>query len=49
VLVSETRVAPVGRQGRIGLLAVRPLIAASQHLIGSEPLTIAVKRAEEGG
>ena len=48
-LVSETRVAPVGRQGRIGLLAVRPLIVGSQHLIGSEPLTIAVKRAEAGG
>jgi hypothetical protein len=47
-LVSETRVAPVGRQGQIGLLAVRPLIAASQHLIGSEPLTIAVRRAEAG-
>lgn len=47
-LVSETRVAPVGRQGRIGLLAVRPLIAASQHLIGSEPLAIAVRRAEAG-
>jgi hypothetical protein len=45
-LFSETRVAPVGRQGRIGLLAVRPLIVASQHLIGSEPLTIAVRRAE---
>jgi hypothetical protein len=45
-LVSETRVAPVGRQGQIGLLAVRPLIVASQHLIGSEPLTIAVRRAE---
>jgi len=45
-LVSETRVAPVGRQGRIGLLAVRPLIVASQNLIGSEPLTIAVRRAE---
>jgi hypothetical protein len=47
-LVSETRVAPVGRQGRIGLLAVRPLIVASQNLIGSEPLTIAVRRAEAG-
>ncbi|MDX6655972.1 MAG: hypothetical protein QOH62_765 [Solirubrobacteraceae bacterium] len=45
-LVSETRVAPVGRQGRIGLLAVRPLIVASQNLIGSEPLTLAVRRAE---
>jgi hypothetical protein len=47
-LVSETRVAPVGRQGRVGMLAVRPLIVASQNLIGSEPLTIAVRRAEAG-
>jgi hypothetical protein len=47
-IVSETRVAPVGRQGRIGLLAVRPLIVASQHVIGTEPLTLAVRRAEAG-
>ena len=47
-LVSETRVAAIGRQGHIGLLAVRPLIVASQHLIGSEPLAIAVRRAEAG-
>jgi hypothetical protein len=48
-LVSETRVAPVDRQGRLGLLAVRPLIAAFHNLIASEPLTIAVRRAEEKG
>jgi hypothetical protein len=46
VLISETRVAPVDRQGRLGLLAVRPLIAAFHHLIASEPLTVAVRRAE---
>jgi hypothetical protein len=49
VLASETRVASVDRQGRLGLLAVRPLIAAFHHLIASEPLAIAVRRAEEQG
>jgi hypothetical protein len=43
-LVSETRVAAVDRRGRLGLLAVRPLISASQNLIGSEALDIAVRR-----
>ena len=45
-LVSETRVAPVDRQGRLGLLAVRPLIRAFHYLIASEPLKVAVRRAE---
>ena len=45
-LVSETRVAPVDRQGKIGLLAVRPLVAAFHNLIGGEPLALAVRRAE---
>jgi hypothetical protein len=48
-LVSEIRVAPVDRQGRVGLLAVRPLIAAFHQLIASEPLTLAVRRAEAAG
>src|SRR5437763_15907658 len=47
VLVSETRVAAVDRQGRLGLLAVRPLITAFHHLIASEPLRLAVRRAEQ--
>jgi hypothetical protein len=45
-LVSETRVAPVDRRGRLGLLAVKPLIAASQSLIGSEALDVAVRRTK---
>jgi hypothetical protein len=47
-LVSESRVAAVDVQGRIGLAAVRPLIAASHHLIASEGIDAAVRRAESG-
>jgi hypothetical protein len=48
VISSETRVAPVDRAGRRGLVAVRPLIATFNHLIGGEALTLAVRRAESG-
>lgn len=44
-LVSEVRVDPVDRQARLGLRLVRPLIAASEHLIGAEPLEIACAAA----
>lgn len=46
-LVSEVRVDTVDRQARIGLRLVRPLIAASEHLIGSEPLAIAAAAAAD--
>jgi hypothetical protein len=45
-LVSETRVDAVDRQARLGLAAIRPLIATSHGLIGSEALEIAIKRAQ---
>jgi len=45
-LVSETRVAAVDRRARLGLAALRPLIASSQNLIGREGIEIAIKRAE---
>ena len=45
-LSAEVRVAPVGAQGRFGLAAVRPLIAAFHALIGSDGLGAAVRRAE---
>jgi hypothetical protein len=48
-LVNETRVDVVGRRGRWGLAAVRPLIVASQGLIGSDGIAAAVRRAEEAG
>lgn len=45
-LSAEVRVAPIGSQGRFGVAAVRPLIAAFQQLIGSDGLAAAVRRAE---
>ncbi|MGO9898487.1 MAG: hypothetical protein ACLP0J_02070 [Solirubrobacteraceae bacterium] len=45
-LLSETRVWVRGREARLGLAAVRPLISTFNSLIGSEALSIAVQRAE---
>lgn len=47
-LCSETRVDVGGMQARLGFQLVRPLVGRFQHLIGSEPLEIAVRRAERG-
>jgi hypothetical protein len=47
-LCSETRVAAVGTQGRLGVAAVRPLIRGFHHLVGSDGLAVAVRRAERG-
>lgn len=47
VLASETRVAPVGRQGSLGVSAVRPLVSAFGHLIGSDGMEAAVRLAEQ--
>jgi hypothetical protein len=44
-LVSETRVGAGDRLARLGLAAVRPLIAASNHLIAVEGLERAISRA----
>jgi hypothetical protein len=46
VLVSETRVAAVDRRARLGLAVVKPLIAASHNLIGSDGINAAVRQAE---
>jgi hypothetical protein len=43
-LSSEVRVKAFDLEGRLGLAAVRPLVAAFQHLIGSEALEAAVGR-----
>jgi hypothetical protein len=48
-LVSETRVAAVDRRARFGLAAVRPLIIASHHLIGTDGIAVAARRAERRG
>ncbi|MGH2915068.1 MAG: hypothetical protein ACRDMX_08770 [Solirubrobacteraceae bacterium] len=45
-LESETRVQAFGAQGRLGLAAVRPLVAAFGPLVGSEAIAAAVRRAE---
>ncbi len=45
-LVSETRVAAVDRRARLGLAVVKPLIATSHNLIGSDGIDIAIKRAQ---
>jgi hypothetical protein len=45
-LVAEARVEPVGAQGRLGVAAVRPVVRAFQHLVGSDGINAAVRRAE---
>jgi hypothetical protein len=46
-LVSETRVQAFGVQGRLGIRAVRPLVGAFQHLIGSDGMEAAIRLAEQ--
>jgi len=46
-LNAEIRVQPFGAQGRVGVAAVRPLVAAFGNLVGSEGIAAAVRRAEE--
>ena len=46
VLASESRVQPIGAQGRIGLGAVRPLIRGFHNLVGSDGIEAAVRLAE---
>lgn len=47
-LASETRVAAIGLQGRLGVRAVRPLVKRFQHLVGREGIEAAVRSAESG-
>ena len=47
-LAAEARVQGLGSQGRLGVAAVRPLVRAFQNLVGSEGITAAVRRAEQG-
>jgi hypothetical protein len=48
-LCTEARVEALGVQGQVGVAAVRPLVRGFQHLIGSEALRAATRRAESGG
>jgi hypothetical protein len=45
-LTTEARVEAFGVQGRLGVRAVRPLVARFQHLIGSDGIEAAVRQAE---
>ncbi len=45
-LAAEARVEAIGTQGRLGVAAVRPVVRAFQHLVGSEAINAAVRRAE---
>jgi hypothetical protein len=45
-LRTEARVEALGVQGQVGVAAVRPLVRGFQHLIGSEALRAAARRAE---
>ncbi len=47
-LASEARVKPIGVQGSIGVAAVRPIVRTFQHLVASEGIRAAVRRAEAG-
>lgn len=46
VLRAEVRVEAIGAQGRVGVAAVRPLVAGFGYLVGSDGIDLAVKRAE---
>lgn len=47
-LAAEARVGAVGAQGRVGVAAVRPVVRAFQHLVGSDGIAAAVRLAERG-
>lgn len=44
-LISEVRIAASDRRGRLLLRGVEPFIAAFQGLVGTEPLSLAARRA----
>lgn len=46
VLNVEARVEALGTQGRLGVASVRPLVRGFQHLIGTDGMAAAVRRAE---
>ncbi len=45
-LSSEARVEAFGTQGRLGVIAIRPLVRRFQNLIGSDGIDAAVRSAE---
>jgi hypothetical protein len=47
-LYTEARVEAIGAQGQVGMAAVRPLVRAFEHLVSTEALRTAVRKAERG-
>jgi hypothetical protein len=47
-LATETRVEAIGRQGKLGLAALRPIVRAFQQLIVTDGIAAAIRRAERG-
>ncbi len=47
-LRSEVRVEAIGAQGRVGVAAIRPLVGAFGHLVGSDGIETVVRLAERG-
>ncbi len=47
-LAAEARVQPIGARGRVGVGAVRPVVRTFEHLVGSDGINAAVRRAERG-
>lgn len=45
-LATEARVEAFGVQGRVGVRAIRPLVVRFEHLIGSDGIEAALRRAE---
>lgn len=45
-LVSESRVVPIGRRANLRLRGLWSVISPFERLVGAEPLTLAVRRAE---
>ncbi len=46
LLSSQVRIQPLGRRGRVGLAAVRPIVRRFGPLVGSEGIAAAVRSAE---
>jgi hypothetical protein len=46
-ICAEVRVDAIGAQGRVGVAAVRPLVGAFGHLVGSDGIELAAKRADQ--
>ena len=48
-LHAEARVAALGYQGRVGVAGIRPMVRTFGHLVGSDGVSAAVRRADHRG